>query len=199
MAKPLNARRRWELEDLKRACTVFFDRKLNEVFKAQIYRDLGRTSAAVATIAYAVRGRATGQGRNRPFDAAYTEDQARYCLGLQDTPFPPRPRPPEPRAEEPAQEPAGPEAVEGDPGDPETTRRVMAMVKFELGKQSSDLLLEQAATLESILGVLGQIAGQLETQTQLLSDLAAPVEPGRNGAVGYQGGTPAFRRRIGRG
>lgn len=165
------SKKRWEIKDLRHACMTFFDPKLNEEQKVQVFRNLGRTFSSVHTIAYAMRAVAEGRASFN----SYTKDQARYCLGLQDTPFPPRPDP------EPDPEPE--QAVAGDITEPETLQRVMALVKFELGKQSSELLLEQAATLEGIHGVLKQIAGSLETQTQLLAELASPVDLRPNGRV----------------
>lgn len=176
------SKKRWEIKDLRHACITFFDPKLNEEQKVQVFRNLGRTFSSVRTIAYAMRAVAEGRASFNN----YTQDQAGYCLGLQETPFPQRPPAPALEPEE--------QMVAGDVTDPETVQRVMALVKFELGKQSSELLLEQAATLESIHGVLKEIAGQLAAQTQILADLAAPVYPQPNGRVDLPANGAGFRR-----
>lgn len=166
---PYQTKKRWELQDLKYAVNTFFNDKLNDVQKAEVYRNLGRTTGAVHTISYAIRAKANGTHGNASINAAYTVDQARYILGLQDTPFPPKIKPIinyEPVSTDL-------QTVSGDLSKPETLNGVMALVKFELGKQSSELLLEQASTLEGVLKVLNQIAGSLDAQTQLLSDLYA--------------------------
>lgn len=183
-------KKRWELDDLRTACTTFFNPKINEEDKARTFRNLGRTFSAVHTISYQMR--AIAEGRSQEWNG-YTRDQARYALGLQDTPFPPRPEPP--AAPEPAV--VGGEtdpAVVGDATDPETLQRVMALVKFELGKQSSELLLEQAATLDGIHGILKDIAAQLAAQTQILQDLATPAYVQPNGRVDLPANGAGFRR-----
>lgn len=176
-------RKRWELSDLRHACITFFDPKANETEKATVFRNLGRSFSSVQTIAYSMRSRAQDRCTNVIVNNAYTVHQARYCMGLQDLPFAPRPV----RAELPIEPSIEPQAEErevvGDITAPETLQRVMAMVKFELGTQSSELLLEQAASLEGILTVLKQIAGSLETQTQFLAELANPVDVRPNGRV----------------
>lgn len=169
------SRKRWEIKDLRHACLTFFDPNMNEPQKVEVFRNLGRSFSSVHTISYAMRAVAEG----RAAYGNYTVHQARYCLGLQDTPFAPRPVRVEPEPTPVAAEPI----VAGDITEPETLQRVMALVKFELGKQSSELLLEQASTLEEIRDVLKTIAGQLETQTQLLSELAIPIAVRPNGAV----------------
>ena len=170
------SRKRWELKDLRHACLTFFDPKMTEQQKMEVARNLGRSYASMNTICYSIRARAEDRCTQKQINAAYTIDAARYCMGLQDTPFPPHPAAPEPTPE-PEQ------AVAGDITEPETLQRVMALVKFELGTQSSELLLEQAATLDEIHKILKSIAGSLETQTQLLSELATPATARPNGAA----------------
>lgn len=178
------ARSRWDIKDLRHACLTFFDPAKNDAEKAETFRNLGRSFSAVHTIAYQIKALAEGRGSY----SGWTVHQARYCLGLQETPFAPRPV-----REEPAPAPQEEEqAVAGDVSEPETLQRVMALVKFELGKQSSELLLEQASTLEEIRELLRQIAGSLETQTQLLSELSGPLSVRPNGAVDLP--TNGFRR-----
>ena len=157
------ARKRWELNDLRHACMTFFDPKISEPRKAEVFANLGRKTGAVHTIAYQIRAAAEGRIQY----PGYTIDQARYCMGMQDTPFAPRPV----SSQESSPEAEIQDVVVGSIDEPETAQRLMALVKFELGKQSSELLLEQAATLEGILSVLKEISGSLETQTQLLSEI----------------------------
>jgi hypothetical protein len=168
--KPYNTRKRWELTDMRHAYLTWRDPKLTDVDKAQVFKNLGRTMGAVATMVSAVDVAARG---GRSTSSNLDGHQLAYVQGRADSPKAPRPTPaPEEVAE------AAPEADGTVAGQVAEVKRQVALVEFRFNEDAVALLTEVASQATNAANLLARVAealdrieGQLETQTQALTDL----------------------------